>query len=276
MLLGFNGSTTMRASLLEDIEHAEAAGFDLIEIWAAKLRAYLQKHSLSELRREFSRRRIKPVAINSIERITFCPNYREVRRVEEELDELGPVAHALGCPYLVVVPSFLRQPLPEEAIIKESVTRLRVLSEQAQNYPVSLAFEFLGFSNCSVNTLPLAWKIVSQVHRKNVGLVLDSFHFYAGGSELKSILALNPKKLFILHLNDAPPRPARARLQDKHRLYPGDGVIPLDQILARLDRIGYRRLASIELFNPRYWRQPPAKVAKTAIQKCKEVVGRRD
>jgi len=130
--------------------------------------------------------------------------------VEEELEELGPVAQALSCPYIVVVPSFLRRPLPEEAIIKESVSRLRTLSEQAQNYRVGLAFEFLGFADCSVHTLDLAWKIVSQVHRKNIGLVLDTFHFYAGGSELKSILAVNPKKLFILHVNDAPPRPARA------------------------------------------------------------------
>jgi len=273
MLLGFNGSTTMRATLLEDIEHAEAAGFDLLEIWAAKLRAYLKKHSLADLRREFAGRRIKPVAINSIERISFCANYREKRRVEEELDELGTVAHALGCPYIVVVPSFLTRPAPKAAIVKETVSRLRTLSEQAQNYPVSLAFEFLGFSNCSVNTLALAWEIVAQVHRKNVGLVLDTFHFFAGGSQLKSILELNRKKLFILHLNDAPPRPARQKLQDRHRLYPGDGVIPLKQILTRLDRIGYRRLASIELFNPGYWRQPPAKVAKTAMQKCKQAIG---
>jgi 2-keto-myo-inositol isomerase len=233
----------------------------------------LKKHSLADLRREFASRRIKPLAINSIERISFCPNYRELRRVEEELDELGTVAHALGCPYLVVVPSFLPRPLPEAAVVKETISRLRALSEQARNYPVSLAFEFLGFPDCSVNTLALAWKIVAQVHRKNVGLVLDTFHFFAGGSELKTILELNPKKLFIFHLNDAPPRPAPGKLQDKHRLYPGDGVIPLKKILARLDRIGYRRLASIELFNPRYWAQPPAKVAKTAIQKCKQVMG---
>jgi len=43
-------------------------------------------------------------------------------------------------------------------------------------------------------------------------------------------------------------------------------VIPLQPILSRLNRIGYRRLASVEMFNPKYWRQPPAKVAKTAFQ----------
>jgi 2-keto-myo-inositol isomerase len=273
MLLGFNGSTTMRATLLEDIEHAEAAGFDLLEIWAPKLRAYLKRHSLTELRREFAGRRIRPLSINSIERITFCPNYRETRRVEEELDELGAAAHALGCPYLVVTPSFLTKPVPRAAVIKETVSRLRALSEQARNCPVSLAFEFLGLAHCSVNTLDLAWEIVAQVHRKNVGLVLDTFHFFAGGSELKSILKLNRKKLFILEFNDAPARPAPGKLLDRHRLYPGDGVIPLKQILARLDRIGYHRLASLELANPGYWRQPPARVTKTAMQKCKQAIG---
>ena len=272
MLLGFNGSTTMRAGLIEDINNAEAAGFDLIEIWAAKLRAYLKKHSLTELKRELSKRRIKPLAINSIERITFCPNYREVRRAEQELDELGTVAHALGCPYIVVVPSFLEKPLPAKAVIKESVARLRTLSEQARSYPVDLAFEFLGFGSCSVNTLALAHEIITQTHRKNIGLVLDTFHFFAGGSSLKTISELNPKKIFIVHINDAPARPARARLQDKHRLYPGDGVIPLKKICRELQGIGYHRLASIELFNPKYWKQPPARVAKTAFQKCKKTL----
>jgi len=274
MLLGFNGSTTMRAGLVEDIAQAEAAGFDLIEIWAAKLRTYLKRHSLEDLKREFAGKRLKPIAINSIERISFCPDYSEVRRVEQEMEELGSVAHALNCPYIVVVPSFLKKPAPEAVVIKETVARLRVLSEQAKNFPVSLAFEFLGFADCSVNTLALAHRIITQVHRRNVGLVLDTFHFFAGGSSLQSILELNPKKLFILHINDAPPL-TRTRLKDKHRLYPGDGVIPLKKIFTGLDRIGYRRLASIELFNPSYWKQPPAQVARTAFQKCKQVLGTR-
>ena len=270
MLLGFNGSTTMKAGLMQDLANAEAAGFDYLEIWAAKLRTYLKKHSLTELKREFERRRIRPLAINSIERITFCPDYREARRVEQELDELGHAAHVLNCPNIVVVPSFLKKPLPREAVLKESVARLRLLSEQAKSYPVNLAFEFLGFADCSVNTLETAVAIVTQVHRKNVGLVLDTFHFHAGGSSLSSIAGINPEKLYVLHVNDAPARPAK--LQDQHRLYPGDGVIPLKKILRALDAVGYRGPASVEMFNPRYWKQPPARVAKTAYAKCRKLI----
>jgi sugar phosphate isomerase/epimerase len=38
MKLSFNGATTMKADLATDIRAAAAAGFDYVEIWAAKLR----------------------------------------------------------------------------------------------------------------------------------------------------------------------------------------------------------------------------------------------
>jgi len=33
--------------------------------------------------------------------------------------------------------------------------------------------------------------------------VIDSFHFYAGGSTIESIDALDAARLFIFHINDA-------------------------------------------------------------------------
>ena len=50
---------------------------------------------------------------------------------------------------------------------------------------VGVALEFLGFANCSVNTLEACWRVVQRVNRPNVGLVLDTFHFYAGRSPLQ-------------------------------------------------------------------------------------------
>lgn len=73
-------------------------------------------------------------------------------------------------------------------------------------------------------------------------MVLDTFHFFAGGSQLESIDAVDPKKLFIFHVNDAEPLP-KNELQDANRLLPGDGVIPLREIVARLKRIGYDAVA---------------------------------
>ena len=90
----------------------------------------------------------------------------------------------------------------------------------AARHNVALAFEFLGQTDCSVQTLELADEIVRRVSRPNVGLVIDSFHFYAGGSKIESINELDPERLFIFHINDAEDRP-RDELEDRHRLAAG-------------------------------------------------------
>jgi 2-keto-myo-inositol isomerase len=112
------------------------------------------------------------------------------------------LAQKLGCDKIVVVPS----PTPEDTdwkdIKDESVRVLRELSEIAALYDVQLAFEFLGFQWCSVRTLDQCWEIVIETDRSNVGLVIDTCHFFAGGSELRSIEQIDPRKIFIFHIND--------------------------------------------------------------------------
>ena len=50
MKLALNGATTMHADLETDINAAGAAGYDLVELWASKLRKYLQTHTIGELK----------------------------------------------------------------------------------------------------------------------------------------------------------------------------------------------------------------------------------
>ena len=83
-------------------------------------------------------------------------------------------------------------------------------------------FEFLGQTDCTVQTLDLAHEIVRTANRNNLGLVIDSFHFYAGGSTIDMIEALDPRLLAVFHINDAEDRP-REELNDSHRLLPGLG-----------------------------------------------------
>ena len=123
--------------------------------------------------------------------------------------------------------------------------------------------EFLGQTDCSVQTLDLAKKIVEKVNRNSVGLVIDTFHFYAGNSSLEAIESLDASKLFIFHINDAEDLP-KEQLTDAHRLYPGTGILPIKEIKERLDRIGWDKTVSVEIFRPEYWDQDPFEVAKKA------------
>ena len=270
MKLALNGATTMKADLATDVRAAAAAGFDYVEIWAAKLRDFLKQRSAKDLKNLFTENGVQPLSINSIEHITFR-DAATATKIKAECEELSALAAAIGCPYIVVVPGKIPPGgVSSYEVIEESVRVLRELASIAERHNVALAFEFLGQKDCTVQTLGLADEIVSKVNRRNIGLVIDSFHFYAGGSTVKMIDALDPRRLFIFHINDAENLPSE-QLTDAHRLLPGLGILPLREIIAAFRRIGYDRVASVEIFRPEYWERDPfelALAAKTAVEKC--------
>jgi 2-keto-myo-inositol isomerase len=63
-------------------------------------------------------------------------------------------------------------------------------------------------------------------------------------------------------------------IEDAHRLLPGEGVIPLDDILTRLRQIEFDGLCSIELFRPEYWERDPVELATAARAATMEIVAR--
>jgi 2-keto-myo-inositol isomerase len=271
MKLALNGATTMHADLETDIKAASAAGFDLIEIWAAKLREYLKINTPADLKKLLAENNLQPYSINSIEHITFRTN-DDYEKIKAETEELSQIAGALDCPFVVVVPGKLPENATEKEIIGESVRVLNELADIADKHNVGLAFEFLGQTDCSVQTLDLCNEIVEAVNRPNVGNVIDTFHFYAGNSSFEAIEKMKPEKLFIFHINDAEDLP-REQLTDAHRLYPGTGILPIREIKARFDKIGYNRMVSIEIFRPEYWNEDPFEVAKKAKAATEKVLG---
>lgn len=271
MKIALNGATTMHADLETDINAAGAAGYDLVELWAAKLRVFLATHTIDELRALLTQNNVEPYSINSIEHITFRTP-EDYESIKGECGELSAVAGQLYCPYIVVVPGKLPDGATKDEIIDGSVRVLNELADISEPYGVSLAFEFLGQTDCSVQTLDLATEIVEKVNRNSVGVVIDTFHFYAGNSSFEAIDSLDPKKLFIFHINDAENLP-KEKLTDAHRLYPGDGILPIRKMKEHFDKIGYDRMVSIEIFRPEYWDQDPFEVAKKAKSATEKVLG---
>jgi 2-keto-myo-inositol isomerase len=271
MKIALNGATTMRADLLTDLRAAHAARFDYLEIWSAKLRDFLTYSTTLDLSELFLQSSVRPLSINSIEHVTFRDpeSYEEIK---QECAQLSQIASDIDCPLIVVVPGrFPEGGASKSEIVEESVRVLRELSAIAAEHKVKLAFEFLGQTDCSVQTLELAHEIVRDVDRPNVGLVLDSFHFYAGGSNVQMIESLDPNLLSIFHINDAEDRP-RTELQDSHRLLPGLGILPLKEIVSALNRIGYDKVVSVEIFRPEYWEMDPFELARAAMSATRQVI----
>ncbi len=271
MQLGFNGATTMTSDLETDIRIAGEAGYAVLEITATKLDAFLKTHSIADARALIDAARLKAHAINSIEKI----NFRDAAGRAEVLArtrQLSEYAQALACPWIVAVPGPAPTGTKWEAVRDDTVTSLRAMSEIAAPFGVHLAFEFLGFPWCSVQTAAQGWEIVKATDRANVDMVIDTCHFYAGGSTLDSIRAIDPKKLAIFHINDVEPMP-KAEITDANRLFPGDGVIPLKDIIGAVRGMGYDGIASVEIFRPEYWQRDPLAVAKEAKAKSMRALG---
>lgn len=262
MRLGLNGATTLKADLATDIAVAGKAGFDFVEIWAPKLLGYLERGGLPALRRDLRRAGVHAATLNSVERVTFNDPSGHVRMLED-FTRLCRVAETIECETVLVVPSPRPRGVSAAAIEHESVRVLRELSRLAKPYGVRVAYEFLGFEDCTVNSLAQCAAIVEKVARPNVGLVLDTFHFFVGRSTLASIRALDPRHVFMVHLNDVERAPRR-RMHDALRLYPGRGIIPLPAILRSLKAIDYDGEVSVEIFRPQYWARAPFQVAREA------------
>jgi len=271
MKLGFNGATTMTSSFETDVRIASEAGFDVLEITATKLDKYLETHAIADARKLIDAAKLKTWAINSIERI----NFREAEGRAEVIARTRQISEwckALDCPWIIAVPG----PAPEgtkwEAIRDNTVTSLRAMSGIAAVYGANIAFEFLGFPWCSVQTVAQAWEIVQLTDRPNVGMVIDTCHFFAGNSSLESIRAIDAKKLAVFHINDVEAMP-KEKITDANRLFPGDGVIPLKEIIGAVRGIGYDGVASVEIFRPEYWQRDPLSVAREAREKSLQVLG---
>ena len=68
------------------------------------------------------------------------------------------------------------------------------------------------------------------------------------------------------------PEAPREKLSDADRVYPGDGVAPLTEILRILRDAGFNGALSLELFNRDYWKEDAALVAKTGLEKMQAAV----
>jgi 2-keto-myo-inositol isomerase len=128
--------------------------------------------------------------------------------------------------------------------------------------------EVWGFSK-TLTRLGQAAMVAIESDHPQACVLPDVYHLYKGGSDFTGLRLLNGANLHVFHMNDYPATPPRAAIKDSDRVYPGDGVAPLAEVVRTLREIEFDGYLSIELFNPTYWQQDPLKVGQTALSKLK-------
>ncbi len=131
--------------------------------------------------------------------------------------------------------------------------------------------EVWGFST-SVSRLGEAALVAIESGHPQACILADVYHLHKGGSGFGGLKLLGAASMHVFHMNDYPADPPREKISDAHRVYPGDGVAPLVEMLKDLHKLGFRGVLSLELFNRDYWKQDALLVAKAGLAKMKAVV----
>jgi 2-keto-myo-inositol isomerase len=258
-----NTSTIRPAGLSEKIRLAGAAGFKAIEPWNDDVDAYLQAGGTMEgLRAELQAAGLSVVSMIAVMGWIGCSDADRDAQRREAVRRMQQAA-ALGSPFIVASP-------PGGRVDLERAGRdYRELMAIGRDVGVRPAMEFLGFVE-HVKDIATAWEIVQRAGDEDGTIVLDFFHMVRGQSSTIDELRRLPKeKIAIVHLDDVPYRKPFSEMTDGDRVYPGDGEIPLDEMLAALRDTGYQGPLSLELFNKEYWAQDPVHVVRTGWEKAR-------
>ena len=86
-----------------------------------------------------------------------------------------------------------------------------------------------------------------------VGLVLDSFHILARGTDLSTIRSIPGDRIFLVQLADAPMLQMDYLSWSRHfRNFPGQGDLPVLDFMKALPATGYDGALSLEIFNDQF------------------------
>jgi 2-keto-myo-inositol isomerase len=268
-----NTSTIMgqKIGIVKEIELASQAGFEAIEPWISEIEEY-QKHggSLPDLRKRLADAGLKvPDAIGFAQWVVDDDAQR-AKGLEQAKRDMELVAQ-IGGTHIAAPPAGAQDhggiDLPRIA------ERYHALLEIGQKAGIIPVLELWGFSKILNRIGEVAYVAIEAAHPQAC-ILLDIYHIYKGGSDFDSLRLLNGAALPLVHTNDYPSAPPRDQITDAFRVYPGDGVAPLDQIFRDLRTIGFTGYLSVELFNRDYWKQSPVKVVQAAMEKTKAAVHR--
>ncbi len=264
--LCLNTSTIRPASLEDKVRVAAETGYDAIEPWMKELREYeAAGGNLADLGQSI---RDQGLFVANVIGLWSCmPATQEAFDASlEQTREHMRLAAAVGSPYAAAIPT------PDRADFDlqwGAACYRRLLEIGRSEFNIIPAIEFVGFLK-GVHRLGQAAAIAIDADHPDACIVADTFHLFRGGSGFGGAKLLGGKAFANFHWNDVPGDVPREEQGDAHRIYPGDGILPLKPLLSDLRAIGYTGPLSLELFNPEHYKQDPKVVAETGKRKMLE------
>ncbi len=184
---------------------------------------------------------------------------RTFARAERKFD----VMEQLGCDLLLVCSNVSPESLGG---IDRAAADLNELGERAARRGIRVGFEALAWGR-HINDYRDAWEVVRRADHPAVGLIIDTFHVLARGTDLKPLRSIPPDRIFLVHVADAPRLEMDFLSWSRHfRCLPGQGELPMMDFMEALQATGFDGLISLEIFNDQF-RAGSARVVATDGQR---------
>lgn len=272
MFLSLNSTLTVSSRLLwpDFAGLASKVGFPAVDVMldaALKDGAAATNHLLDDLK-------LRPAILG------FPVEFRKDDEVFEQglarLDRAAQFARDIHCPRMMTYIGS-SSPIPKAELRALYKKRFSAAAAILNRYQVRLGLEFLGplhirkqFPN------EFIWRMNEMLDfarecGPNVGLALDSWHWYHAGATPDDIVHAGRQGIVHVHFNDAAAQPPE-KVRDNERLMPGEGVIDLISFLHALQTIGYTDALSVEVFGRGLKEMTPEQGARLGLESARKVM----
>jgi sugar phosphate isomerase/epimerase len=260
-----------KLSMEKEIEITAQAGYNAIEPWVDKIQGYVRNGgNLKDIRRQISDSGLTVESAISFFRWIVDDDAERAKGLEQARRDMDVLAQ-IGGKRIAAPPAGATRQAGLD--LMKAAERYRALLELGERMGVVPQLEIWGSSK-NLHLLGEAMFVVIESGHPKACLLPDVYHTYKGGSDFNGFKHISANTIGVFHLNDYPADPPRETIGDRDRVYPGDGIAPLTQILRDLQANDSRAFLSLELFNLNYWKQDPLAVAKTGLAKMKNAVGK--
>ncbi len=171
------------------------------------------------------------------------------QRVFDRAERKFDVMQELGTDLVLICSNVSPASLPDRNRI---IDDFRELGDRAAARGLRVGYEALAWGRHIWDHRD-AWAVVRAVNHPNIGLILDTFHSLARSVPIDSLRWIDPEKIFLVQIADAPVLTMDPLSWSRHfRCMPGQGDLPLVEYVATLAEIGYDGILSLEIFNDRF------------------------
>ena len=249
-------------SVTEEVDVAGKAGYDAIEPWLGKLNDYKKNGgSLKDLRKRIEDHGLTVESAIGFARWIVDDDAQRAKGLEDARRDMDLLAQ-LGAKRIAAPPAGARGTVDPMAAAK----RYRALLEIGDEIGVVPQIEMWG-GNPSIGRVSTAIYIAIEAGHPSACFLGDVYHTYKGGSDFAGLKMLGPQALQHFHWNDYPADPPLEKIGDQHRVFPGDGIAPIADIVKGFLQVGAMPVLSLELFNRDYWAMDALEAARIGLAK---------